>query len=71
MIPSDLHSRLALAGGSWIIGSCRAHGRCYGCPPISALMLYSCAYRDGLFVLGHKSGDITFLGVDRNYRPPE
>lgn len=30
-----------------------------------------CAYRDGFFVLGGQSGDITFLGVDRNYRPPE
>lgn len=29
-----------------------------------------CAYRDGLFVLGRLSGEITFLEVDRNYRPP-
>ena len=31
----------------------------------------SCAYRDGLFVLGRESGDITFIEVDLNYRPPE
>lgn len=30
-----------------------------------------CAYRDGLFVLGRKSGDLTFLEVDLKYRPPE
>ena len=29
------------------------------------------AYRDGLFVLGRKSGGITFLKVDLKYRPPE
>ena len=29
------------------------------------------AYRDGLFVLDRESGEITFLEVDLNYRPPE
>lgn len=30
-----------------------------------------CAYRNNLFVLGRKSGDLTFLEVDPSYRPPE
>ena len=29
------------------------------------------AYRDGFFVLGRKYGEITFMEVDLNYRPPE
>ena len=29
------------------------------------------AYHDGWFALGRKTGEITFLGVDLNYRPPE
>lgn len=29
------------------------------------------AYRDGVFVLGRQSGQIAFLEVDLNYRPPE
>lgn len=29
------------------------------------------AYRDGIIALGRESGEITFLEVDPNYRPPE
>ena len=30
-----------------------------------------CAYRDGIFAFRPKSGEITFLEVDLNYRPPQ